>query len=120
MYIKNFTNLRISTKYTFRYFSNKVNLQINPLKCLHDEPLHIAASNLPPSSNVTLVSSIIDHKGTYFQTNTHYSLKNIEKNIHIQSLLQKLNHFILFTCIVNVSVQIKYEPSDRQKVFRNT
>ncbi|KAL7646589.1 UNVERIFIED_CONTAM: hypothetical protein RMT77_001840 [Armadillidium vulgare] len=71
-YCRNFCNLRINTKYSIRYFSNKVHLQINPLKCLHDEPVHITAINIPPGSNVTLVSTIQDTKGNSFIANTHY------------------------------------------------
>ncbi|RXG73087.1 hypothetical protein Avbf_03701 [Armadillidium vulgare] len=73
-YCRNFCDLRINTKYSIRYFSNKVHLQINPLKCLHDEPVHITAINLPPGSNVTLVSTIQDTKGNSFIANTHYSI----------------------------------------------
>ncbi|RXG73086.1 Acyl-coenzyme A thioesterase 4 [Armadillidium vulgare] len=71
-YCRNFCDLRINTKYSIRYFSNKVHLQINPLKCLHDEPVHITAINIPPGSNVTLVSTIQDTKGNSFIANAHF------------------------------------------------
>ncbi|KAL7646641.1 UNVERIFIED_CONTAM: hypothetical protein RMT77_001892 [Armadillidium vulgare] len=51
---------------------NMVKLSVSPLKCLHDEPIQIVAENLPPHSDVTLLSLTKDPKQRTFITNTHY------------------------------------------------
>ncbi|XP_066970705.1 acyl-coenzyme A thioesterase 1-like isoform X2 [Macrobrachium rosenbergii] len=49
-----------------------VMLSVNPLSCLHDEPVSIKVSGLKPGQDVTLHSSMKDVRNVHFMSYAHY------------------------------------------------
>lgn len=47
-------------------------LSVNPLSCLHDEPVSIKVSGLKPGQDVTLHSSMKDVRNVHFMSYAHY------------------------------------------------
>ncbi|XP_068203081.1 acyl-coenzyme A thioesterase 1-like [Palaemon carinicauda] len=47
-------------------------LSVDPLSCLHDEPVHIKVSGLKPGQDVTLWSSMRDVRNAHFVSYAHY------------------------------------------------
>lgn len=50
----------------------KVNLDVSPTSCLHDEQVNIIVSGLKPSQDVTIKTHMKDTRGTEFMAYAHY------------------------------------------------
>ncbi|XP_071530952.1 acyl-coenzyme A thioesterase 1-like [Panulirus ornatus] len=52
--------------------TKSVELSVDPVSCLHDEPICIRVSSLVPSEDVTLQASMKDTRGVHFLSYAHY------------------------------------------------